>query len=122
MELKGYYYFLNNTNSMFLEDIVLTLLRRSDIGIGLFFLLEDQIRCKDLRVFGVKNGFSYGFTIILNDIKKIDNSLVKEVLKAELLVVPSDINVVEWNEEDRLTKAKYFDDYKEYIDFIHRNE
>lgn len=117
MRLKGYYYFLNNTDSNFLRDIMLTLLKIDEVAIGVFFILEGQIKCKDLRVFGDIREQTYGFTIILNDIKKINKLLIKGVLKKELLVIPSDINIVEWNKDDRLKKAKYFEDYKKFVNY-----
>lgn len=94
---------------------MLSLLEFKNVAISLFFLLHNQVQCKDFQVFGRKGETTYGFTVISSDSKIIKNIIDEGILKAELLVLPNKIKKKEWNNKNKLINAQYFEDYKEFL-------
>jgi hypothetical protein len=119
MKLKGYYYFLDKFDQF--SDIISYFNNLRGLAIGFYYVLKGKVKSKVSRVFGDDNRFTYGNTILLSDVNVINSLVSAGILKSDLIVEPMNINNNEWNNKDRLKKAKYFKNIEELKNYIQKN-
>ena len=120
MPVKGCYYFIDQFID--LKNFEQHLSSYDDISTGFYIIITGQIKIKDGRSFGHKDKESYAVTLLFLKNDTFNIWLESSSAVSENIVSVNDIDVIEWNTQDRLLKGIYFENYLQLINFLEEKQ